>query len=66
MRSEKIEPKRIRFIHPSAEKAPNLFLVEGIKNAKPFLKVEEPIYVYDENENYTNTIKEIYHLDHKV
>ncbi|MBQ9314707.1 MAG: tRNA1(Val) (adenine(37)-N6)-methyltransferase [Clostridia bacterium] len=63
MRSEKIEPKRIRFIHPSYGKAPNLFLVEGIKHAKPFLKIEEPIYVYEKDENYTDTIKEIYHID---
>lgn len=38
MRAEKLEPKRIRFVHPSAGKAPNLVLVEGIKGRKTFFK----------------------------
>ena len=62
MRAFHLEPKRIRLIHPFYQKAPNLFLVQGIKGAKPFLKMEEPIYVYDEKGNYTCTIKEIYQL----
>jgi len=62
MRKYKMEPKRIRFIHPTVSKAPNLFLVEGIKNAKPFLKIDTPIYVYDEEGNNTKTINEIYHI----
>lgn len=63
MRKYKIEPKRIRLIHPSVQKAPNLFLIQGIKNAKPFLKVEEPLYVYDNKGDYTETIHEIYHIE---
>ena len=66
MRKYKIEPKRIRLIHPSVQKAPNLFLIQGIKNAKPFLKVEEPLYVYDNKGDYTETIYEIYHIKKEV
>ena len=62
LREYKIEPKRIRFVHPSSHKAPNLFLIQGVKNGNSFLKVEEPIYVYDEKGEYTNTIKDIYHI----
>lgn len=60
MREYKLEPKRIRFIHPSSDKAPNLFMVEGRKGGKPFLKIEDPIYVYDKEGNYTCTIDDIY------
>lgn len=60
MRKENIEPKRIQMIHPSCEKASNLFMVEGVKNGKPFLKMEPSIYVYDADGNYTKTIKQIY------
>ncbi len=60
MRAKKIEPKRIRFVHPTYNKAPNLVLVEGLKNGKPFLKVDDPIYVYNEDETYTDNILEIY------
>lgn len=62
MRKKKLEPKRIRFVHPSSNKAPNLVLVEGVRMAKPFLKIEDPIYVYDDEGNYTCTIKEIYNI----
>ena len=62
MRKYKIEPKRIKFVYTSKLKQDNakLILVEGIKNAKPFLKVEKSIYVYDENGKYTNEINKIY------
>lgn len=62
MRKKNIEPKRVRFVHPSRDKAPNLVLIEGVKGGKPFLKVEDPIYVYDENGIYTDTIMEIYNI----
>lgn len=62
MRKRNIEPKRIRFVHPSEGKAPNLVLVQGIKGGKPFLKVEDPIYVYDKDGKYTCTIMDIYNM----
>ncbi len=60
MREHKIEPKRIKMIAPSYEKEPNLFLVEGIKGSKPFLKFEKTLYVYNENGNYTDEVNNIY------
>lgn len=60
MRKEKIEPKRIRFVYPKINAKPNLILIKGIKNAKAFLKVEEPLYVYNEEGKYTEEILEIY------
>lgn len=63
MRKHNIEPKRIRFIHPNVNEAPNLVLVEGLRSGKAFLKVEKPLYVYKENGEYTDDIKEIYGLE---
>ena len=57
----KLEPKVIRFVHPNQEKEPNLILVKATKNAKAFLKVEKPIYIYDLQGNYTKDILKIYH-----
>ena len=59
MRKYKIEPKIIRFVHPSTEKAPNLLLIKGIKCGNPQLKVLNPLYVYDNGE-YTKEILKIY------
>lgn len=63
MRKYKIEPKRIRFIHPNINEAPNLVLIEGTRSGRAFLKVEKPLYVYKENGEYTEEIKEIYGLE---
>lgn len=60
MRKYKLEPKVIRFVHSSMKKAAKLILVQGIKGAKSELKVLEPLYVYDENGNYTSEIDYIY------
>jgi len=60
MRKEKIEPKQIRLVYPKVNAKPNLILIKGIKNAKLFLKVEEPLYVYNKDGKYTDEILEIY------
>lgn len=60
MRKEKIEPKEIKFVYPKINEEPNLVLIKGVKNAKSFLKVDKPLYVYDKNGNYTEEILKIY------
>ncbi len=45
MRSSKLEPKKVRFLHPSPYKAPNLILIEGVLGANPSLKFDDPEYV---------------------
>ena len=60
MRKEKIEPKEITFVYPKINKEPNLILIKGIKNANEFLKINKPLYVYDEQGNYTEEILKIY------
>ncbi|MGI6776650.1 MAG: tRNA1(Val) (adenine(37)-N6)-methyltransferase [Acetivibrionales bacterium] len=60
MRKYSIEPKYLRFVHPSPYKKANLILVKGIKNARPYLKIMEPLYVYDMNGEYSDEINRIY------
>ena len=61
MRKYKIEPKRIRFVYSNVHAVSKLVLVQGIKNARPFLKLEPNLYIYDDNGNYTEEILKIYH-----
>ncbi|MBS4535917.1 tRNA1(Val) (adenine(37)-N6)-methyltransferase [Clostridium sp. D2Q-14] len=63
LRKHKLEPKTLRFIHSKMSEAPNLVLIKSIKAAKPELKIEAPLYVYNEDGEYTNEIHEIYGLD---
>jgi len=60
MRKYKIEPKRVKMIHPKMGKAPNIVLVEGQRDGGAYLKWEAPLYVYDENGKYTKEIDLIY------
>lgn len=60
MRKYKLEPKEIRFIYPSKGKDTNLVLVKSIKGGNKFLRIANPLYIYDESGNYTEEIKSIY------
>ncbi len=56
----KIEPKRMRLVHPYADKEPNMVLIEGSRGGKSRLTVEKPLVVYKEQNVYTDEILEIY------
>ncbi|MCX8130777.1 MAG: tRNA1(Val) (adenine(37)-N6)-methyltransferase [Clostridia bacterium] len=60
MRQFGIEPKFIRFVHPSPYKKANILLIKGTRGGKPQLRMMEPLYVYDENGKYSEEINEIY------
>lgn len=60
MRMNGIEPKLLRMVHPSPGKKPNLLLISGTRDGNPELRVQEPLYIYDEHGNYTKEIDEIY------
>jgi len=60
MRSNKIEPKRLRMVHPSPNKTATMVLIEGAYCGKPKLFLEPPLYIHDENGEYTDEINEIY------
>lgn len=60
MRKYDIEPKYIRFVHPSPYKKANVLLIKGARGGRPQLKMMEPLYVYDEHGNYSEEINRIY------
>ena len=60
LRKYRLEPKKIQFVHPKYGKEPNLVLIKATKYANPFLKIEKPLYVYEENGKYTKDILQIY------
>ena len=66
MRKYKIEPKTIRFVFSNKNKEPKLVLIKGIKNARPFLKIEKNLYIYDENGKYSKEIEKIYNNSNNI
>lgn len=63
MRKYRIEPKRLRFVYPKSGKEANTVLVEGIKDGAPDLKILPPLYVYDEQGEYTREVRTILYGD---
>lgn len=60
MRKYKLEPKRLRFVVDKAGEEPFLFLVEGKKGAKPFLRVEPTLVIKNSESKFTDEMLEIY------
>ena len=60
MCAHKIEPKRIRFVHPYVDKEPNMVLLEAVQGGRSRITVEKPLIVYREPGIYTDEITEIY------
>lgn len=63
MRTYKIEPKKIRFVYSMMDKDASLVLIKAVKNAKPFLKIEKPLIIYNKNGEYTDEIYKIYNKE---
>ncbi|MDF2843691.1 MAG: hypothetical protein K0R00_2117 [Herbinix sp.] len=56
----KLEPKRMKLVHPFLDKEPNMVLIECMKGAKSMIRVEAPLIVYKEPGVYTEEIYDIY------
>lgn len=59
MRLERIEPKRIRWVHSFAHAEATLVLVEGTKGGSCELQVIRPLVVYALDHQYTAEVKSI-------
>lgn len=56
----KLEPKRMKLVHPFVDKEANMVLIEAVRGGGPMLKVEKPLIVYKEQGVYTDEIYDIY------
>lgn len=61
MRQHGVEAKRIRFVHPRRHMEANMILVEGIRGAKPEMRIMPPLIVYNEEKEFTAEMLEIYY-----
>lgn len=60
LKEYKLEPKRVRFVHPFADKEANMVLIESARGGKSMVKIEPPLIVYEKNGEYTRGILDIY------
>jgi tRNA1Val (adenine37-N6)-methyltransferase len=59
MRAAGLEPKRLRCVHSRQGEQARLVLVEGRKGGGPGLKVEAPLYIYDDG-GYSEEVLVVY------
>ena len=59
MKAHNIEPKRLRMVSKSPEDAPWLFLIEGKKGSKSFMKIEPQLYIRS-GDGFSDELKRIY------
>ena len=59
-RKYKLEPKELQFVYSKVNSKPTLILIKATKNANKYLKVNEPLYIYKDNGEYTEKVLKIY------
>lgn len=61
MRKLRLEPKRMRFVHPKEGQEANMVLIEGIKDGGAELRMLPPLTVYTANQQYCPELMEVYY-----
>ena len=59
-RRHSLEPKRMKMVHPYADREANMVLIEARKGGNPLMKVEPPVIVFDGDGNYSDEIRTVY------
>ena len=60
MKSFKLEPKRMKFVHPFQDRDANMVLIEAVRGGASWMKVEPPVIVYESPGVYTEEIYRVY------
>lgn len=56
----KLEPKRMRLVHPFIDREPNMVLLEAVRGGNPRITVEKPLILFKEENVYTDEVIETY------
>ena len=59
-RKKDIEPKRMKLVFSDAASDAAFVLVEGRNGSREELKIEPPLYIYEEQKKYTQAMKDIF------
>ena len=63
LRTARLTPKRFRLVYPRTDKPANLILIEAMKDARPMLRPEPPLVIYESDGSMTPELRRIYHMD---
>jgi len=62
MKKLMLEPKRLRLVHPYANKPASLVLIEAVKGGGAGVEVLAPLVVHEPGGGYSKEMREIYEL----
>jgi tRNA1(Val) A37 N6-methylase TrmN6 len=60
-RRYRLEPKRIRFVHPRQEAESNMILIEASRDGKPEVRLLPPLIVYGEDGDYSPELLAVFY-----
>ena len=60
LRRNRLEPKRIRFVHNDVNAVSKIVLIEAVKDGRAGIKVEKPLFMYNKEGEYTAEVSEMY------
>jgi tRNA1Val (adenine37-N6)-methyltransferase len=59
-RRNRLELKRLRFVHNDSHATSKIVLIEAVKDGRAGIKVEKPLFIYNENGEYTDEVSAMY------
>lgn len=60
MKKYGFEPKRMKFCYPKVGMDANILLIEGVKNGKSGLKIENPLIIHNSDGCYTEEVRKMF------
>lgn len=60
LRKYKMEPKRIKMVHPFIKERANMVLIEAVKGGGVMMQVEAPVVIFEEPGVYSEEIRTVY------
>jgi len=61
MQQYRLEPKRVRFVHPRADAEANMVLIEAVRDGKPEVRLLPPLIVYQNETEYCHELLDVYY-----
>jgi tRNA1Val (adenine37-N6)-methyltransferase len=59
-RRNRLEPKRIRFVHNNSDAISKIVLIEAVKEGRAGLRIERPFLLYNRDGSYTEELRELH------
>jgi tRNA1Val (adenine37-N6)-methyltransferase len=60
LRQNRLEPKRMRFVHNDITAESKIVLIEAVKDGKAGVKIERPLHIYNRDGSYSAEVSEMY------